>query len=160
MLARLELVGEWNDDKVIFLVKTEKDVNSMKAVAQIHKILNHKRKEQMYYAYRNARKLDKETKKIIDDVVDNCNICKKNVRSKSTPSVAIPRVADFNSVIAVDLKSMGKEYILWMICSFTKFIKGLVLKDKLPDSIMKGLHNLWCLDLGFPAVGFWADNGG
>jgi hypothetical protein len=47
-----------------------------------------------------------------------------------------------------------------MICSFTKFIRGVVLKDKLPESIIKGLHGTWCMNLGFPTIGFWADNGG
>ena len=25
---------------------------------------------------------------------------------------------------------------------------------------MKTLHETWCMDLGFPIVGFWCDNGG
>ena len=114
----------------------------------------------MYYAYRNAGQLDDATKRIIDEVIEKCEICKRNSRSKSKPSVAIPRVTDFNLVILVDLKSMEKGYILWMVCSFTKFVKGIVIKDKSPESIMKGLHNSWCMNYGFPIVGFWADNGG
>ena len=160
MIAKLEIVGEWKNEDVIYLVKSEKDVSSRNAVTRIHKILNHKKKDQMYFAYRNAGKLDSSTRKVIDEVVDNCDICKKNARSKSKPSVAIPRVADFNSVVAVDLKTMGNNNILWMICSFTKFIKGFVIRDKLPESIIKGLHGSWCMNFGFPSVGFWADNGG
>ena len=30
----------------------------------------------------------------------------------------------------------------------------------MPESLIKGLHQAWCIDLGFPTVGFWADNGG
>ena len=142
------------------MVKTEKDVYSINAVTRNHKILNHKKKDQMHFAYRNAGKLDRATRKVINDIIDNCEICKKSSRSKSKPSVAIPRVVDFNSVIAIDLKSMGKENILWMICSFTKFIKGIVIKNKLPDTVMEGLHKSWCMNLGYPAVGFWADNSG
>jgi hypothetical protein len=104
--------------------------------------------------------LTEETKKLIDDVVEKCEICKRNSRSKSKPSVAIPRASDFNSVVSVDLKAMGEKHILWMICSFTKFMKGLVVKDKTAETILKGLHGSWCMDLGFPTIGFWADNGG
>ena len=93
-------------------------------------------------------------------IVDKCEICKKNVHSKSRPSMAIPRGTDFNSVVAVDLKVVGDKYILWMICGFTKFIRGIVLKDKPPDNVIRGLHGAWCMDLGFPTVGFWADDGG
>ena len=94
MLAKLELVGKWNNDDVVYLVEKEEDISSFKAVKKIHKILNHKKKDQMYYAYRNAGKLDEVTKKVIDDVVEKCDICRKNSRSKSKPSVAMSRVTD------------------------------------------------------------------
>ena len=73
-------------------------------------------------------------------MVENCDICKKNGRSKPGPSVAIPRATDFNSVVAIDLKEFGKEIILWMVCGFTRFIKGIVLKNKSSNSVLKGLH--------------------
>ena len=25
---------------------------------------------------------------------------------------------------------------------------------------MKAIHGNWCMDIGYPTVGFWADNGG
>ena len=78
LLARLELVGTWKDDEALYLVEKEDDVSSDGAVKKIHKILNHKSKEQMYYAYRNTGKLNEDTKKMIDAVVDKCEICKKN----------------------------------------------------------------------------------
>ena len=52
----------------------------------------------MFYAYRSAGKLDKEGKKIIDNVVEKSAIC-KNVRSRSRPSVAVPRATDFNTML-------------------------------------------------------------
>ena len=47
-----------------------------------------------------------------------------------------------------------------MICGFTRFIKGIVLKNKLPENIIKGLHNGWCKNFVFPTVCFYVDNGG
>ena len=41
-----------------------------------------------------------------------------------------------------------------------RFIQGRVLKDKNPESIIKGLNRGWCLIYGYPKVGFWSDNGG
>ena len=46
-----------------------------------------------------------------------------------------------------------------MVCEFTRFIKGIGKRDKNPYPIIKGVHEAWCLDIGFPTVGFWADNG-
>ena len=160
LLAKLELVVRWKDEEAVFLVEKEKDSKIVKAVQKINKILNHKQKEQTYYVYRSVGKLDGETKKLIDEVVDMCEICKKNSRSKSKPLVAIPRATYFNLVGAIDLKSVGDRYGLWMVCTFTKFVKGSVINYKCPETVMMALHETWCMDLGFPTVRFWCDNGG
>merc|ERR1712030_140420 len=160
LVVKLELVGKWNNDEAVFLVGEEKDIKSINAVRRIHKKLNHKSKEQMLYAFNNAGKLDETTRKNIEKVLDECEICKRNSRSKSKSSVAIPRATDFNSIVSIDLKSVGDKYILWMICTFTKFIKGVVVNNKNPDTIIKALHNSWCMDIGFPTIGLWCDNGG
>ena len=47
-----------------------------------------------------------------------------------------------------------------MVCEFTKFIKGIVIKDNNPETIINGLHEAWCLNVGFPTVWFWEINGG
>merc|ERR1712105_210462 len=149
LVVKLELIGKWNEDEAVFLVREEKDIKSINAVRQIHKKLNHKSKEKMFYAFQNAGKLNETTRKTIEKVLDDCGICKRYSRAKSKPSVAIPRATDFNSIVSIDLKSVGNKYILWMICTFTKFIKGAVVNDKNPETIIKALHNSWCMDIGF-----------
>ena len=51
-------------------------------------------------------------------------------------------------MVAVDLKVIGDKNILWMICGFTKFIRGVVLKDKTPESVIQELHGpgVWICD--------------
>ena len=51
-------------------------MNDSKSVKKIHKILNHKQKEQTYYEQRKAGKFSEETNKVVDEVVNNCEICK------------------------------------------------------------------------------------
>ena len=79
-MVKLELVGKWRDEDAVFLVKEqeENDLKTLKAVTKIHKVLNHKQKEQMLYAFRNAGKLDGDTRQLIDEVIEKCEICKKN----------------------------------------------------------------------------------
>ena len=129
-VVNLELVGKWEDSDAIYLVEKEDDVRSDQAIKKIHKTLNHKSKEQMIYAYRNAGKLDEETRKKINEVVEKCEICKKNSKSKSKPAVVISKATEFKSIVAIDLKIVGDKYILWMICACTRFIQGRVLNDK------------------------------
>jgi len=108
----------------------------------------------MIYAYRNAQKLDERLRKKIIEIVDKCEIGKKNSKSKPKPAVAIPKATEFNSIVAIYLKVMGVKYILWMICACTKFIQGKVLNYKKPETIVKALHRGWCLPYGYPTIGF------
>jgi len=160
LLVKLELVGKWRDEEAVFMVKEANYLKTFPAVSKIHTVLNHKLKEQMLYAFRNAGKLDGKTRHLIEEVIKKCEICKKNACSKSKPSVAISRATDFNFIVSFDLKSIGDKHILWMICTFTKFIKGIVVKNKNSDTIIKALHGSWYTDLGFPTAGFRSDNGG
>ena len=66
----------------------------------------------MHYAFVNAGKLDEETKKKIKDIVDKCEVCKKNSRSKYKPTVQISKATEFNSTVALYLKILGDKYIL------------------------------------------------
>ena len=100
LVPNLELDTKWEDKDAIYLVEKEDEVKSDKVIKKIHRILNHKSKEQMQYAFRNVGKLDEETKKKINEIVDKCEVCKKNSKSKSKPIVGIPKTTDFSSTAA------------------------------------------------------------
>ena len=46
-----------------------------------------------------------------------------------------------------------------MVDSCTRFIKGVVLKNKEGPTIVKAIHEGWICNFGFPSIRFWADNG-
>ena len=142
------------------MVEIEDDEKGEKAIKKIYKQLNHKGKEQMIYAYRNKGKLDEGIRKKINEIVDKCEVCKKNSKSKPKPAVAIPKATEFNSIVSMDLKIMGDKYILWKVCACTKYIQGRVSNDNKPDTVVKALHRGWCLPYWYPTIGFWSDNEG
>ena len=47
-----------------------------------------------------------------------------------------------------------------MIDSFTRFIQGKLISNKKADTIITALTDSWCMNVGFPSQGFFADNGG
>ena len=49
-------------------------MKSEKAIEKIHKTLNHKGKEQLIYAYRNAGQLDEGIRKKSNEIVDKCEV--------------------------------------------------------------------------------------
>ena len=87
-------------------------------------------------------------------------MCKKFKKSLGRPKVTIPKVMDFNEVVSLDCKQFGDRYDLWMVCTFTRFIQGKVLKNKEALTVVNALYEAWNCRLGFPSRGFWADNGG
>ena len=53
----------------------------------------------------------------------------------------MPRASDFNSVVTLDLKDIRKLYMFWMVCVFTRMMKGVVLKDKKVEIVIESLHS-------------------
>ena len=76
------------------------------------------------------------------------------------PRVTLPKSASFNEVVTLDLKEFGLKYVLWMIDSFTRFMQGKMLSNKKADMIITALMDSWCMNVGFPSQGFFADNSG
>ena len=74
--------------------------------------------------------------------------------------MSLPKARSFNEIVTLDLKEFGNKYILWMYDSFTRFIQGKLLTDKKVDTIIQALTDTWCINVGFPSHGFFADNGG
>ena len=72
----------------------------------------------MIYAYRNAGKLDEGIRKRINEIVDKCEICKKDSKCKPKPSVAIPKAIEFN-FCGNGSKSDGREvHIVDDLCMY------------------------------------------
>ena len=86
-------------------------------------------------------------------------VCLRRKRSQSIPKVAIPRVTDFNQTIACDLKEINDKYILWIVDTFTRFIKGVVLKNKEAPTVLKAVVKHWCENFGYPSECIFQDNG-
>ena len=137
-----------------------KDTGTYQSVKKTHETTNHKSKSGLIHAYRNAEMLTAEARKNIKEVVSNCKVCVKYRKSLVKPKVALPKVTDFNEVVTVDLKQMGKNYILWIVDSLTRFIQSKVIGNKKAETIVESLDEAWNHRFGFPSVGFWSDNGG
>lgn len=62
---------------VQFLKDTEGDLCSFKAVSKVHKVNQHKKKDQLVAAYRNAGRMSPELVNTINCVVNNCKVYQK-----------------------------------------------------------------------------------
>ena len=75
------------------------------------------------------------------------------------PRVILPKATPFNEVVTLDLKEFDSKYILSIVDLFTRFIQGKLITNKKVDTIIQTLTNSWCMSVGFPSQGFFADNG-
>ena len=135
------------------------EMNSVDYLKKFHKGSGHKMVDQMLHALSMAGCVTPDTKKRVEKVVEDCEGCKLNRKSAPRPKTALPRVFDTNQVISWDLKQVKTKYILWMIDTFSRFAKGVVISNKKAETVVKSMYYDWICVLGFPSSGFWADNG-
>ena len=93
-------------------------------------------------------------------MVNDCKVCQKFSKLVARPRVTLPKSGAFNEVVTIDLKELGSQYVLWMIDLFARFMQGKMIRNKKADTIITVLTDSWCMDVGFPSQGFFADNSG
>merc|ERR1712112_812755 len=128
-------------------------------LVKFHKGSGHKSLNNMMHALSQAGMVGPKTKKIVQNVILQCKECKKFGKSLPKPKTTLPKVTDTNQIITWDLKEWKGRHIMWMIDSFSRFVKGIVITNKKKETILKVLYYQWCCQLGYPSQGFWADNG-
>ena len=57
-------------------MEKEKVTNNEISIEKIHRILNHKEVKNMEYVFRIAGKINPTTVKLIEEVVEECEICR------------------------------------------------------------------------------------
>ena len=117
----------------------------------------------MKHIYKDAGNETPEIYKTIKEVIKRCEVCQKKRKSQSAPRVSFMKASSFNDILTLDLKEKKvggqKRYILWIICAFSRFAKGMALKSKEMSEVTKALYHGWFCNYGCPSHGLWADNG-
>ena len=152
-------------DEAVFLMEECDREKKEKKIKKIHQVLAHPLPEILKTFFKNSSDNDKDVLKLIDEVHAKCNVCRTFKKSPSKPKVGLPVSSDFNECVALDLKERktNKEYILYCICTFSRLTRGVIIKDKNPSTIVKGVIDCWVLGKGIgPGIPgkFLFDNGG
>ena len=66
---------------------------------------------------------------------------------KTKTKVGLRKSHDFNSVVSIDLKQLPKhdKYILYILCKFLGYIKGIVIKNKEAATVLENFEKIWVL---------------
>ena len=110
------------NSSVFFMEDQEDLLTTFDAVKKVHEVNNHKKKEQLLAAYCNAGWMSTDLVDTVNRVVNDCRVCQKFEKSVTKLKITLPKSTGFNEVVTLDLKEFGSKYVLWMICSFSRFM--------------------------------------
>jgi len=131
----------------IFTVESEKKQKRWTRENQIKKLyryFSHCHSESLWRIIRQSSNKDEFTQAEIDKVIGECHNCQLSKRKSSRKKTSLPRASSFNEVITLDLKCFGdRTYILWMVDDATRLIRGQVIQDKEPDTIIAAIEKIW-----------------
>ena len=130
-------------------------------LTHLHKYFGHPSAESLYRLVQHSSM--KSSMSEINKIVEQCEVCIKKRKKTPRKKVGMQRSTAFNQVVSMDLKVHTDCYILWMVDEATRFIKGQVLTNKRPETIISAMNKLWIngdgAGPGMPEKYFYTDNG-
>ena len=130
-----------------------------KNAIKLHLQFGHAPGHKIIQLLKDAGNDDQDLFKIVNEVVDGCDVCKLYHKNKSRPVVGFNLARDFNEVVSMDLKFIESHGILHLIDNATKFSSAAVLKSKRKEEIVEKIFQHWIQIFGCPDT-FFSDNGG
>ena len=135
------------------------ETENLKKVTKLHKQFAHPSSERLKRLIWNSGVRDPGIDKVVDDVTQKCDICKRFRRSPPRPIVTFPLASEFNETVAMDIKFINTRPVLHMIDHATRFSRACLLPNKKPNSVIQAIMTHWIQIFGHP-VQFLTDNGG
>ena len=81
--------------------------------------------------------------KKVDDVSDNCSVCKRYKKNNSRPVVGFSIARKFNEVLAMDIGEIEGRKFLVMMDHFSWYTQAIWIGSKKPGEIIKGTIEVW-----------------
>lgn len=130
-----------------------------KKVLKLHKQFAHPNPEKLKTLIRNSGVHDKVIETLVDEVSQNCDVCKRFMKPAPRPVVGFPLASEFNDTVAMDLKMINQRLILHMIDHATRYSMASLVPNKKPETIVQAVMSHWIRVFGTPKK-FLTDNGG
>jgi len=136
-----------------------------KQLTKLHKYFGHASTDSLWRIIKNSSNKEGYSQEDIKQVCEDCGVCNLSKRKMFKKKTSLPRSTGFNQVVTMDLKCHNDgKYILWLVNDATRLIRGQVINDKTPDTIIDALEKTWIIGRGMgpglPEKYFFCDNGG
>ena len=158
LVAIVAIVASWRnniehdkDDVIREVMLVKSDEFSLEKMNKIHKMFGHPSAEKLKILLKDSGIRETKIMNMIDKVSKKCKICCRFKRKESRPKTCLARSRSLNEVVSLDLKPVttilnkeeDKRQILYMIDEFSRFINAIVIKNKEPESVVKGVLDAW-----------------
>lgn len=144
----------------VYLTIEGKSETEIKTIAQkLHRQFAHASGKRINELVKRAGHNHPGFANILDVVRKECDVCKRFNKPPPRPVVSLPLSTQFNEVVSMDLKHVGRHNVLHIVDTFTRFRSAAVVENKEPDTIIQSLFTAWIGFFGTPKK-FLVDNGG
>ena len=95
----------------------------------IHRYSGHIGLRQLWKFLRQSRFATKADKKLLQNILAGCQVCKRKAWPVPRPKVSLPKAYDCGEVVAIDLKDYKKLfgfYIMYFICEFSNNFSTII----------------------------------
>ena len=92
-----------NIEQVLIFEDDDNNKKKQSKLTKLHNQFGHASSNNLKSLLKNASYIDKEIYKMVDEISDNCNICKKHKMASPRPGDSLPRATDFNQSVAIDV---------------------------------------------------------
>jgi len=168
--GKIKIEGQTIDTDLAEKVYTAEGVLGKKGsreekIRKLHKYFGHTSGDGLWRVIRRSSNPENYTKAEIEKICEECQNCQLSKRKTRRKKTSLPRSTAFNQVVTMDLKVHGDgTYVLWMCDDATRLIKGEVINNKEPETIIAAMDRLWLtgygMGPGMPEKYFLTDNGG
>ena len=138
-IEEMEMERIFKCSALLLEMKDEKE--KIKVLVKLHRYFGHVSPESLYRILKASSAKEKFTEAEIRKVNDICITCNTNKRKMNKKKTSLPRTTGFNQVVTIDLKVHStSEYVLWCVDDASRLIRGEVVKDKRPETILDALE--------------------
>jgi len=145
--------------------KERKGGKRKQQLIKLHKYFGHASADSLWRVIKNSSNKEEYKLAELQEIYENCDVCNHSKRKMFKKKTSLPRSTGFNQVVTMDLKcNSDGTYILWLVDDATRMIRGQVVNDKNPETIIDALEKAWVngrgIGPGMPEKYFFCDNGG
>ena len=145
----------------IILLATQESKDKAAIARKLHTQFSHPTPKRLNKLIETSGIQDEELKREIQNVSNECDICKRYRKTLPKPVVSFPLASEFNETIAMDLKIYKNNdiYFLHIVDHATRFSAATVIKSKKAEVIIDAFFKSWICIFGTPQK-VLSDNGG